>query len=268
MAFKEKGNTDMVMRKEIIITDWDGVLQQIDKAWCYALLLARKDLEPYFDYSKLENYGYKDFILDLFNRKEYYLNKWLLRPEYNELPGELYRYFMGLYANNDHFYEGCDFLSMMDGIAGMSKQNFVKEIIILTQVPYSNGRDLRKEKIFEEKIKPIAPDKFKLVQLKNNESKADWIKENKPDFTVFIDDRAEIIMEVVQKCEIFEKIFYMPMYGYNEFLIENEEFIKAVDRRGAQFSVFPVQIITTSPEDIIDLEKEQKELLKNLGIRK
>ena len=266
-----KSNEDMVMRREIIVTDWDGVLQMIDKAWCYMIKTQREKLEPWLDFSKLESYDTnpKQFLVDLFNRDEYYLNKWLRKEELKdkELPRGVFEFIMGLYSYHDGFYEGCDWLSMMDAIAGMAQQSFVQEIIILTHVPYSNGRDLRKEKLFEEKIKPIAPNKFKLVQLHTSESKAEWIKNNCPDFTVFIDDRADIIQEVVKLNSVYEKIFIMPIYGYNTYLIEDEEFIQELDKRGGTLNVYPCQVIPGRvaylSEKNQEIEKDQ--LLKNLS---
>ena len=245
--FKTSSNSDIVMRKEVIITDWDGVLQMIDKAWCYLIKTQKEILEPWFNYELLESYGTKDFITSLFNRKEYYLNDWLLRDDVEDIPREVFRFFMGLYTECDFFYDGCDWLAMMEVLSGMSRQNCVSEIIILTHVPYKNKRDYRKEKLFRELIQPVSS-KFKLVQLHTSESKADWIKNNKPNFTIFIDDRADIIKEVTNKNKIKDKMIYMPIYGYNKHLLDDEDYIVELTRRGCILYGYAVQVIPGKDE--------------------
>lgn len=245
--FRTKSNEEIVMRKELIITDWDGVLQMIDKAWCYLIKTQKDILEPWLNYELLESYGTKKFITDLFSRDKYYLNDWLLKDNVKELPKDVFRFFMGLYTECDFFYDGCDWLAMMEVLVGMSRQNCVSEIIILTHVPYKNKRDYRKEKIFKELIEPIS-NKFKLVQLHTSESKADWIKNNKPDFTIFIDDRADIIKEVTSKNNVTDKMIYMPIYGYNSYLLEDEKYIDELTRRNCILYGYAVQVIPGKDE--------------------
>ena len=219
----------------------------------YLIKTQKEILEPWFDYEKLESYGTKKFLVDLFNRDKYYLNDWLLKDEVRELPEEVFKFYMGLYVECDFFYKGCDWLSMMEAMFGMARQNCVKEIIILTHVPYSNARDYRKEKIFNEYISPVS-NKFKLVQLHTSKSKADWIKENRPDFTIFIEDRADIIREVTTKNSVFEKMIYMPIYGYNEYLLNDEKYVQELSKRNCTLYGYHVQIVPGLEEK---LAKEQ-----------
>ena len=263
---KQGSNENMTMRKEIIIVDWDGCLQMIDKAWCYLVKTQEDKLSPWLDYSKLENYGTADFLVDLFNREEYYLDKWLLKDGIEKLPEGAYQFFMGLYSHCDFFYDGCDFLLMMDAMAGMAQQNYVSEIIILTHVPFTNGRDLRKEKIFEEKIKPISG-KFKLVQLHTTQSKGEWIRDNKPDFTVFVDDNPNVIRDVVEKNSLFEKFIYMPIYGYNSHLLKDVDFITDLIARNCEMAVYQNQIIPglDKLEYKLQAERDSRDLYDKLN---
>lgn len=227
---------EVIQRPEIIVSDWDGVIQFIDRAWVWGVAQRQHIFEEYYDLTKLR-FGQQNFIEELVGRKEYYLDKWLLKDPTKPVPAEIQKEFMSIYLDDPNFYNNCNFLGMANHLITMAHQEFCKEIIFLTHVPTAEGKDERKERIFEEYFASES-NKFRLVTIPHDKPKWEWIKENQPDYTCFIDDRFDIIKDVVMNTDSNKKTYLMPFLGYNEHFQEDLEFIQIVDIKGSSFSTY------------------------------
>lgn len=214
-------NTDqsrqIIEREEIVICDWDNVIQNIDIPWLVRVYQDREIFKDYFDEEKM-NVTKKDYLLDVLGRKEYYLNDWLLKDPEKKLPSELFDKFMSYYIDDEDFYNKCAFTNLSEVVALMSEQKFCKKIVFLSHAPSQmNGVDKRKEKIFEKykEINGIEHDKMELVVIDSSIKKHDWVKQHYPNFTTAIDDRMDIIRGYINNTGICRGIFILPRLGYN-----------------------------------------------------
>lgn len=238
-----KSNEEFVMRKEVVITDWDGVLQEIEYQW----------MRPFRDlYDQIYSEFFSDEHLkeitheDIFSRPEYYLEKWLAKPGVTLTPDQktLFEY---VYMTDTYFYHRCHMLGMFDALVKMAKENFCTEIIILTQTQFGWEGDPRKTHIFEEVIKPLS-NKFRLVQIPTDKPKWEYIKENDINFTIFIDDRGDIIRDVAEKVSMKNKVFMMPKMGYNYDLRTDSEFIARLSMFNSSLNVYDQQVLPFTPD--------------------
>lgn len=247
---KFKNNDDIIMRKEVVVCDWDGVLQFIERNWCLAIRELFPFFKEYFDEEKLKTLGKPEFIHQMLNREEYYLNDYLLKDKNNPLPVELFDLFMQAYTKPIRFYEGCNFTDFYSSLLSMANQNTFKEIIILTHVPFENGIDVRKESIFNRYFKSVSG-KFKLVQIHNSYPKWKYLVDNNISYTIFVDDRADIIKDVAMNTNCDEKQFWMPQYAYNKYLTQDQEFLDYLEIHNAELYTFPVKLLQPFSEEQI-----------------
>ena len=242
MLFNES-NEEYVMRKETIITDRDCIIQYIDYEWCRAFKeLYDEVYYKFFDYKHLENLS----VESLNQRDEYYFSKWLLKEDKENLTPEEYALFEMPYTDDTFFYNRCPMLKMYNVLINLSKQNFVSKIIILTQTQFGYEGDPRKEFIFDNFIKPYS-DKFELIQIPLDKPKWEYIKENNLFFTLFIDDRSDIIKDVAEKCDMHRKQFMIPKLGYNYDLRSDTDFLTILEMHGSQLLQYDQQIIPFVP---------------------
>lgn len=232
-----KSNVDEVMKSEIIISDWDGVLQFIEWQWMIPIKANYDEIfYKFLDKDKLFNTTINGFI----NRTDYYLDNYL-KHNGLELTYEQKELFMMAYTEDPFFYHKCPMLGMFDALSKLSQEGFCSKIIILTQTPFPEG-DPRKEYIFENVIKKIST-KFELVQIPNDKPKWEYISENDLDFTVFIDDRADIIKDVAINCGCKNRQFWMPRCGYNEHLFSDKGFLSTLEFMNAKLCQYDQRII-------------------------
>lgn len=121
------------------------------------------------------------------------------------------------YFTREDFYEDSMFLPLSKGLLQLAENSSCKKIIFLSHT------DLKHPQINESKLKAYDSyirnssniNKFEMQLLNLNESKGQWIKENVPNFTTFIDDRADIILDTIKLIEQPNKTYLIPAYGYN-----------------------------------------------------
>lgn len=221
---------EMIKRNEVVICDWDNVIQNIDIPWLVNVYLHKDLFKDYFDEDKL-NIHQEDYLLKVLGRQEYYLDKWLLKDGIEELPKDLKDKFMSLYIDDEEFYNKCRFTSFAETLALLVEQKFCKELIFLSHVPNGmNGYDKRKQLAFE-KYKQLFNlennKKISLVMLDGSESKSEWVQKNKPYYTTAVDDRFDIINDYVKNRKTSKGVFILPRLGYNapmdRFLTDDEK---------------------------------------------
>lgn len=240
--FDTKQMDEMISRNEIIVCDWDGVIQNIDIVWALLISQNNERFSDYFDAEKLFRQSADiPYIKQIVDRDEYYLNKWMLK-EGKELPQDVFNDFLDLYVNNDKFYEYCPYTPLAEGLAILVNQKFCSKVIFLSHSvsSFENGYDKRKDVAFEEyKTKYlVSSDKMELHMIPETMSKHEWIKQNCPEYTCFIDDRFDIIEGVIDNTDSDLKTYLMPVYGYNKKCIEgNKEFFQKVNSKKSRFAL-------------------------------
>lgn len=207
-------------RKELIVCDWDGVVQSIELIWMKLVQRNKDVFKGYFDetfypdtYVPRDGKNYAEFIT---SRTEYYLNEWMRIPGVDK-NDKLEKLFMDLYEQYEFFYEDCMYCPMASGLALLVRQDFCK-VIFLSHVPstFENTHDERKLKAFEKfRDDNDLGDKVSLVMIPSDVKKSTWINENVSHYTSFVDDRFDIIMDVIQNTDSKTKTMLMPMYGYS-----------------------------------------------------
>lgn len=231
---------NLVERPEIIVSDWDGVVQNIDTVWALLVNKNRELFKDYFDASKFYNKCNKESYVEmLVNRDTYYINRWMMKDGV-EPNKELDNLFMRLYTESEDFYEHCPFTPLAEGLAMLCNQNFCQKIIFLSHVPkdLNNGHDERKVKAFNSFIERfnISNDKVELVMIPSDMKKSTWIAENVPNYTCFIDDRHDIIEDVIDNTDSKFITVFMPAFGYSMYpLVGNTEFMDKVRENKIKF---------------------------------
>jgi hypothetical protein len=232
----------IIKRNEVVIMDWDGVIQFIDKAWLAGVKVLEEEFKPYFNMDKLR-FGEKGFVNDIVHRKEYYLNEWLMKDKKQELPKEVFETFMQIYTQDVLFYERCTFLGAAQTAISLSMQDFCQEIIFLSHVPYVDGIDPRKEILFKRYFGSYS-DKFKLQTIHSSKPKWEWIAENRPDYTCVFDDRFDILLDIIKNTDSEKKTFMMPYLGYNKYFETDKELLLLFEKKGIVFSTYKQSFLT------------------------
>lgn len=231
-----------VMRDEIIVCDWDGVIQDIDFYWMKKLTQEREKYEPYFDFSKLMNEeGQYDFAT-AWDREIYYMNKWLQKSDVKKVPKEITDDFVKMYIDDMSFYMYCPFLVMADSLLNISDQKFIKHIYFLSSAPSGYDVDPRKM-IMMNKFFGKNNSKVSLVIINGNTPKSEYINKHLSNYTVFIDDRSDVIRDVIANTDSNNKQFIMPLTGYNKELIADQEYIKECDTKNILISSYLNQVL-------------------------
>lgn len=199
-----------------VICDWDDVIQCIGIPWIQSTLIFKSVFEEYFDFSKIDENNLGESI---FKRDTYYYNDWLKRDELKSLPKNIYEVFMKLYNDDKNLYHKAPFLTMKNFILEISDLSDTNEIIFLTSL--TRNDDERKTEIFNKVFKKYNPEKFRIVNLPPKHKKDNWIKENCPNYNCFIDDRFDLICDVINNTNSEGKCFIMPEYGFNTKQLED-----------------------------------------------
>ena len=246
---------DLVMRKETIITDWDAILQMIELDWLFPL---KKLVEEFPEYGQYFNKDILDTftIESLMKRDKYWLEKYLAMSE-EELPEPIFSLFEYCYTGNANLYYNAPLLVMFETLRLLIEKDFVSSITILTQTQFGYDGDPRKKAVFEDLFLNIS-DKFKLIQIPNDVPKWQYIKENKLPFTVFIDDRDDIIRDVAENCGMRNKQFWMPSLGYNQAITRDSDFLSKLQMHGSQFFVYDQKLLGTNPDEMIKIFEKLK----------
>jgi len=197
---------------ERIVCDWDGVIQLFDDA----VIKHMREIEHKYN-----------SVIDLSAfTKENALANLLLRNKYNytdhiegeELKQFFYKVIFKEAIDKKEFYKSSMFLPIAQALQILTGNTTCKNITFLSHIipPFTN-LTISKQNSFEYFQKECKnPNKVNLVLTDGSEiSKAEWIKLNAPDYTTFIDDRADTIKDVILNTNSLHKTFLLPIYGYN-----------------------------------------------------
>ena len=226
-------------RKEIIVSDWDGVIQDIDFYWMTKLIREYDKYAPYFDFTKIQ----KDGVWateKVWDRDTYYMNTWLAK-EGVEIPTEIVEDFVKMYIDDDSFYFHCPFMIMAETIRNIVAEPFIEHVYFLSSAPKNYAIDPRKSIMLEKffgKSKKIS-----LEILHGNTPKSTWINEHVPEYTLFIDDRSDIVRDVIDHTNSDNKQYILPCYRHNTELGNDLAYIKACSDRGIVISTYKSELI-------------------------
>lgn len=235
-----KSLNELMNKKEIIVCDYDGVIQSLEARWMENLLEPeiKALFNDYFDFKKLGS-TVEDMIHNLFKRETYYIDVWLTK-EGLVLPQELKRKFSDIYMHDMMFYKKSPFLTMYEGLQSILDLNFVEKIIFLSSTPDERTTDIRKYNMVKNKFHS---NKVDLVIIPGYLKKHEWIIENCPNYTTFIDDRADIVKGVIENTNIQGKTFILPEYGYNRCIKEDKELLLKVEQAESVISMYVNKIL-------------------------
>lgn len=246
---------ELVMRKETIITDWDGVLQFIELDWLLPLKEAvskMPELEQYFNKEILETFT----LESLLKRDKYFLEKYLSMSD-EELPEEIFDIFEYCYIGNAELYYNAPMLVMFEMIRLLIEKDYISSITILTQTQFGYEGDPRKQAVFEQLYSKMS-NKFKIIQIPNEVPKWQYIKEHKLPYTIFIDDRDDIIRDVAENCGMRNKQFWMPSLGYNQGITKDKDFLAKLEMHGSQLYVYDQKFLGTNADELIEVFNKLK----------
>jgi len=210
-----------LFQKEIVICDYDGVIQGIDILWTRKILEKKELFGKYFDFSKISDKDGNIKLNKILDRTDYYIDKYLLK-EGKILPEKIHKKFIDLYMSDKDFYRKCPFLTMARALKILSYQDTISEIHFLSSYPAGYEPDSRKSDIINELYDT---EKIHVHLIDSSIKKSDYINKNIPDYTCFIDDRPDIIKDVIENTKSTNKSFIMPYYKYNEDFIKDKEYL-------------------------------------------
>jgi len=100
----------------------------------------------------------------------------------------------------DDIYDQVPFTVAAEELLRAVKENFVKELVFLTHYNRRRfpGGDKRKQKKIEDTFGSLSEAKTVIHLDTASNPKPKWIKENQPDFDIFIDDNPSIISESIK----------------------------------------------------------------------
>lgn len=221
---------------EIIVCDWDGVMQLIEPKWMAGVISNKHIFEPYFRKEAFEEIS-KEYIEKLINRDSYYLNQYF-RKEGIESNSELDEVFMRLYLEDEEFYDDIPITLFGKALLELTLHNGIQEIVFLSHTPYKDKDDKRKERVLYKYMEEnnLDSSKVRFVSLNENQKKCEWIKNNIPHYTAFIDDRPDIMKSVILNTDNTGKTYLMPIFGYN--MIEKNDDLKILTLPHMPFMLF------------------------------
>jgi hypothetical protein len=191
-----------------LVTDMDEVITNISPYW-YKLLLDNKDIfGKYLDLNKAKT------VEEVMQRNHYYLNKWLIRDGYEDLPDKEMAQFLALYLQED-FYDNCVLTSFGTGLKSLSHKDWVDKIYIVSHT--INGQDHRKERFLRNNNFNLS--NIELIMVDGETPKSEIINKHSIDYNTFVDDRPKILEDVIKNTNSDGKEFLFPFLGYN---IESE----------------------------------------------
>lgn len=211
-AFKEAMTRDISIKK-IVVSDMDEVIVNITPKWASMIV-------DHMTHSKVSTDEQS-----VLNREKYYLTDWLGFAD-NDFALKL------MCEQGDTFYDDLELTPMGRGLAQSLEQGILDELVILSHSPaeMNNTSKIR----FVQKHFPA--DKTRLLLVDLNSSKADAINEHGIAYTTFIDDRLDIVQDVVANTDSNNKEFMMPELGYNKVPKELIDRIVAVGSTIGQYA--------------------------------
>jgi len=205
------------------------------------------DEKEFFDkyFNLIEGFDFETHYLDVLKRKEFYLNKWLMKNDLNLSADELNHVtekFMSLY-DNDYFYEECEPTQMAEGIVKLSLQSFVKKIHIVTRTTPNTHKS---KKRFLDSY--FSNPRFNTVFIEPGEKKSEFIK-TLDDVDMFVDDELSNIHDFLDNTKHKNTDIYVPLTGYNEPDMDFFEKIDASENKILYYPIYPVS------DDVISLDE-------------
>jgi hypothetical protein len=230
-----------------IVTDMDEVLVNISPKWARKAWPQVKKFINSGLSGRYENIERTFAVSEVLSREEYYISDFLkefarsaaLYGREDEVldfinlhSQEIDEIVMSVYLEED-FYDDLLPTSMGKGIALMAEQHFVKKIHICSHV--IPGTESSKERFLKRYFKS---EKIKYNSLPIDQKKSEFVK-TVPGYTAFIDDRPDIILDVVKETNSDFKEFIMPQLGYNNILRTSDvELQSMINERNAILKVY------------------------------
>lgn len=204
-------NLSIELNEKYLITDLDEVIVNISYRWYKKIRENWFIFEPYFkDLGDLTE-------IEVLHRTTYNLVDWLLKPEYDKLPDDIFNFFMSLY-NTNNFYdedlveEGDLFTPFGKSIPLLAKKNIYEKIIIITR---TTDETLKYKIAMFDKYFKRDDDKIIMYCVRGNTKKSDVIKAKKLKYTTFIDDNPNEVIDIIENTNSSFKEFILPELGYN-----------------------------------------------------
>ena len=185
-----------------VICDWDDVIQSYIPFIAWELTEKKIPFEEFHEQFWQEYKNHDEF------KKKYEVTKeGESRTKYEKL------------KKDPHFYNRSPFLSPTEVLLTSLSENLIGELIFLTASDENlfPGGDKRKTEVFKNTFGHFTQAQLLFVPYLNGltPTKGEWIKENHPDFDIFIDDRPDTIAEASKIFTPVKKMYALPDYGYN-----------------------------------------------------
>ena len=213
--------TKNVLRDEIVLCDWDSVIQEVDFYWMEKVLSENyiHTFKNYLDFDKLIDKETGDVDISLIKKRNtYYLTEYMRKEGVDPNP-ELEQLFISLYIDDKDFYNYCPFLTMADSLKVLLANNIVKEVHFVSSAPLNYDTDDRKV-IQMNKMFPKMNVDMNIIP--GNMKKSEYINTYFPNYTVFIDDREDVMLDVMFNTNNNNKSYIFPLYEYNKNLLDEK----------------------------------------------
>lgn len=198
-----------------LIVDCDEILVNISPKWVRGIVEKRDIFEPYLDLTEVDKallrgeIPFKNLVM---NRPEYYLNKWLKRPDVDEMPEEIFEEFMKIHHTKG-FYEDLNLTKMGVAIGQLTNHPSVIKTYVVSKI----GRGAV-ETCLDSKtrlIQSIIPNqKLEIIYVPAEEKKSDYIVSIDIKNGFIFDDENRNLLDYLES-GVSECNFYIPRLGYN-----------------------------------------------------
>lgn len=212
--FINQTTEEVVLRSVVAVFDWDGVIQDITIPW-YRNALLNKDLFGYY-LDLDENISIEELQKKIFGRESYELINCLIQKNMTraQVPKDIVSEFYKLYTDDPNFYKKCPILNGFTIAKSMLEQdNHVRSVTFLTHYINEEEGEKKRER-FERFFSDFSNAKF--VAIPSGQSKARWINENVPNWTLIVDDAPHVLLDIITNCDCKNRTVLYPRYGYNK----------------------------------------------------
>ena len=248
-------NKELFNKKNQIICDWDGVIQNIEFKWSSNFLRSARDAfindEEFMKYFNVEEFYNKPMNKPLFfnfliERKEYYLDKLFFKKELVNST-RMFNYFLKLYkstyVDDKEFYSDIPLNMTMGLMINFAIKD--DDVVFCTKIADANKKK-EKEETFEIIREKYAGDflstkNFVFDYVHDNYEKADHINEKYPNYDFIIDDDPIMLIKLMETKKLEKRVgFVIPVYGYNRYILENKEMIKKFEDKNIELMYLDV----------------------------
>jgi len=187
-----------------LVSDMDEVIVNISPYWYNLLLQNKKHFDKYLNLNKAKT------VKEVMQRDKYYLNRWLTKENYDDIPAELMGRYLGLYLQKN-FYANCVLTSYGKGLRSLSHKSWLDKIYIITHT--INGYDDRKIDFLRNNNFNMS--KIEVIMTDGDVPKSETINKHNIDYNTFVDDRPSVLKDVIENTDSDGKEFLFPFLGYN-----------------------------------------------------